>query len=143
MILDISLGIVFFVSVFTLWYLLSIKIPELVAIPDQVIAERLSEDSAKFRLFILHFKSFFLEKRYKRLLLNFLEKLLYRFHIFILRLDNITVSFLKMVRENGNGNGNTNGATNGSSEYWNELREKKSSSSKSNMQEVRSKPPHL
>lgn len=138
MILDISLGLIFFASVFTLWYLVSIKIPELVAIPDQVIAERLAEDSAKFRLFILHFKSFFLEKRYKKILLNFLEKLLYRFHIFILRLDNITVSFLKTVRENGN----VNGATNGSSEYWNELREKKFSSAKSTMQEVRSKPPH-
>lgn len=137
MILDISLVLIFFASIFTLWYLVSIKIPELVAIPDQVIAERLAEDSAKFQLFILHFKSFFLEKRYKKLLLNFLEKLLYRFHIFILRLDNITVSFLKTVRENGNGN--VNGATNGSSEYWNELREKKSFSPKSSMQEVRSK----
>jgi len=137
MIVDIILIAIFFTGALALWYLLSLKIPELVAIPDQVIAERLAEDSAKFRLFILNFKSFFREKRYKKLLLSFLGKLLYRFHIFILRVDNITVSLLKIMRENENNS--LNGISNGNSEYWNELRDKKSSSGRNVIREVRSK----
>jgi len=137
MIIDITLITLFLVSVFILWYRLSIKIPELIAIKDQVIAERLTEDSAKFRLFILHFKSFFQDKRYNSFLLRFIEKLLYRFHIFLLRIDNINVLLLKKIR--GNGTENINGALKNKDEYWNELREETSTPKVSRIQEIRSK----
>lgn len=135
--IDLVFAIIFFVGVFGLWYRITQKIPELVAIPDQVITERLHEDSAQVRLFVLHLKTFYKEARYKDIFYGFLEKLLYKLHIVILRIDNAVVRVLKGVKTTGaiNGNGNGNG------EYWKQLQEGLSNSAVKNtrIQEVRPK----
>ena len=104
--IDIALGIIFFTSIIAFWYRLSIKIPELIAVPDEVIAMRLEEDSAKIQLFFLHFKVFFREKWYKKNFFRICERTLHRMHIIAMRFDNAMVRLLKKVRENGNGDKN-------------------------------------
>lgn len=139
MFIDIAFAIIFFVGVFGLWYRITQKIPELVAIPDQVITERLHEDSAQVRLFVLHLKTFYKEARYKDIFYGFLGKLLYKLHIVILRIDNAVVQTLKGVKTTGAINGNGNG--NGNGEYWKQLQEGLSNSAlkSTRMQEVRTK----
>ena len=110
MTVDIILVVLFITSIFFLWYKVSQKIPELIAIPDQVITARFEEDSAKFRIFIVHLKSYYLEGRYKETFFRILGKALYRIHIIFLRLDNGVASLLKKIRarqevNGGNGNG--------------------------------------
>lgn len=127
--LDFLLVIVFLSSAFAFWYLISIRIPELVAIPDEVIGARLEDQSAKVRLFLLHFKTWFREKRYKILLLNVAGKALYRLHILLLKIDNALAALLKKIRESGvalnpapSGKGGVNGnGQNGRSDYWKKL----------------------
>lgn len=106
-------------SVFTLWYLISKKIPELVAIPDDVIARRLEEDSARVRVFLLRFKSFYTEGRIKEFFWSIVAKILHRTHIVLMRVDNGTVALLKRVRGNGNGSGKVSGMTVGEEEMQN------------------------
>lgn len=103
MIPEITLLFIFFVSIIILWYRITIKIPELIAVPDEVIAARLEEDSAKIRLFFLHFRVFFREKRYKKVFLRACEKMLHRIHIIIMRLDNSIVALLKKTSGGSNG----------------------------------------
>jgi hypothetical protein len=98
MILNIILAVVFLSSASYLWYRTSLKIPELVAIPDRVITARLEEDSASVRLFLLHFKASLREGRHKKLFWSFLEKSVYRIHILLLKADNGTVFLLKKIR---------------------------------------------
>lgn len=139
MILNIILILLFFSCFFTLWYRVSLKIPELIAIPDQVITERLHEDSARLRFFILHLKIFYREGRHKDFLWKFLGKTLYKIHILVLRVDNGLVVLLKKMRVQAlfNGNGNSNG----SAEYWNKLKKSPDEPSLKNnrVQEVRIK----
>lgn len=98
MVMDIALGIVFFGSICMLWYRMSEKIPQVIAIPDEVITQRLHEHSARFRIFLLHAKTFYKEEYYRNLFWNFLGKILYRLHIFVLRMDNGLIRLLKKVR---------------------------------------------
>jgi len=98
MLIDIFLGIIFFGSCFALWYRVSEKIPHVVAIHDEVITQRLHENSARLRIFLLHFKTFYKEEYYHNLFWNFLGKVFYKLHIFILRLDNYIVLILKKIR---------------------------------------------
>lgn len=121
MAVDIIFIVVFLSSISALWYLVSRRIPELNAVPDYVMSARFEEDSAKLRLFILHFKIFFREKRYKYIILNFLGKVVYKIHIFLLRFDNLVIVLLKKIRGNGNG-GIINGWASGDKEYWEYLK---------------------
>lgn len=98
MFLIASLSALFMGSLWAIQNRIARKIPELVAIPDQVITQRFQEDSARLRLFILHFKAFYRERRYRRHLANFVERTLYRFHLLLLRLDNFVVSHMKRSR---------------------------------------------
>ncbi len=98
MLIDILLGIVFVGSCFALWYRLSEKIPQVVAIHDEVITQRLHENSARLRIFLLHFKTFYKEEYYHNLFWNFLGKVCYKLHIFVLKIDNALVGFLKKLR---------------------------------------------
>ena len=98
MIIEIVSGIIFIASTSVLWYLLSQKLPELIAIPDYIIIEHTNEESTKFHFFLLHFKSFFREKRYKIFLVLFAGKLLHRLHIVIMRFDNSIVVLLRRIR---------------------------------------------
>ena len=137
--IDLIFVLIFLVGVVGLWYRITQKIPELVAIPDQVITERLHEDSAQVRLFILHLKVFYKEARYKDFFYSFAGKLLYKLHIIILRMDNAVVWFLKRTKAAGALSGNGNG--NGNGEYWKQLQEGLSSPAVKNtrIQEVRTK----
>lgn len=118
MILDIFLVITFLASIATLWYRISIKIPELVAIPDEVITARLQEDSARARLFVLQLKKYWREEKYKEAFWKILGKTLYKFHIALLRTDNWTTVLLKHIRARG---AEING--NGSGEYLKQLQQ--------------------
>ena len=114
MMFDIILAILFVGSIGVVWYRISERIPELVAIPDEVIVERLHEDSARIRVFVLNLKLWWREKQYREPLWRICEKIVYRLHIFLMRADNGTVGLLKKVRmlgglPNGNGNGNGSG----------------------------------
>lgn len=113
MMFDIILAILFVGSTGVIWYRISERIPELVAIPDEVIVERLHEDSARIRVFLLNLKLWWREKQYREPLWRFCEKIVYRLHILLLRADNGMVLLLKKVRTFGgipNGNGNWNGS---------------------------------
>ncbi|MBI3443004.1 MAG: hypothetical protein HY007_04520 [Candidatus Sungbacteria bacterium] len=98
MFIDILLGIIFVGSSFTLWYRISEKIPYVVAIHDEVITQRLHENSARFRIFLLHVKTFYKEEYYRNLFWNFLGKIVYKLHIMVLRIDNALLGFLKKIR---------------------------------------------
>lgn len=123
MVLDLLFFLVFVLSAFSLWYRISLKIPQLTAIPDQVIADRFYEDSAKIRLFLMHFKAWYEEKRHIVFFWKFFAKTLYKIHILLLRLDNTLVAWFKKSRgdtflENG---GISNGSGNGTNDYWSKL----------------------
>ncbi len=123
MVVDIILAVSFLAGAFVFWYRLSLKIPELIAIPDQVITERLEEDSAGMRLFLLRIKSYYREGKHKQVFWSFLGKTFYRMHLLLMRMDNGTVALLKKIRTHGeivNGNGNT---TLSGKEYWQKLQE--------------------
>lgn len=101
MILNFILAGIFMVSTYILWYSISQKIPEIVAIPDRVITERLHEESAKIRLFLLHLKSFYRTGKYKEVFWKYFSKVLYRLHIIILKIDNGIIALLKKTRVQG------------------------------------------
>ena len=128
MLIDITLLLIFLAGLGGLWYKVTQKIPELVAIPDQVITERLHEDSARVRIFILHLKTFYREARYKEVFLKIAGRALYKLHIAVLRVDNFLTRLLQKIKTTGafNGNGNTNG------DYWKQLKENNTDSTVSN-----------
>lgn len=141
MVVDGTLVIVFVASAVVLWYRLSAKIPELIAIPDEVITARLQEESAKLRLFLLHIKSYYREEKYKDTFWRVLGKTLYKVHIGLLRLDNGTVSFLKKVKENSGTAVFSNGNGNGNEDYGKQLKNEPSPIAKeaSRIQEIKVK----
>lgn len=81
-----------------LWRRISEKIPELIAIPDEVIVARLHEDSARVRIFLLHARTFWREPRYREPFWRFCEKICYRVHIIFLRMDNGLMTLAKKAR---------------------------------------------
>ena len=99
MFIDITLFLLLMVSASALIFFVSRKIPELVAIPDEVIRERLGEDSARFRFITVNLREFYRQKGYLLILLQFLGKILHKIHIFFLRIDNRLVSILRRIRE--------------------------------------------
>ncbi len=99
--IDITLGLIFLVSLSVLWFKVSEKIPKLSLVPDSLISQSFKRDSAKIRLFLLHLKSFYKEKYYRDIFFDFLGKTLHRLHIVIMRLDNIVVSFVKRMKVKG------------------------------------------
>lgn len=136
MIVNIVLGTLFLGSTGILLFLFWSKMPQLAAIPEYIIAERLHARSAKFRLFIFYFKSFFRERRYWEVILRITGKTLYRVHIIVLRIDNSLMAFLKKLRANGFANGNGVEAS-GSHEYLINAQEKISMTNPKEIQEVR------
>lgn len=101
MLVNFFLAAILLTSAGALWYLISLKIPELVAVSDAVIVERLHEDSARVRIFLLHFKTFYREGRYRAWLWKLCEKAVARIHIFLLRADNGIVDILQKIRAAG------------------------------------------
>lgn len=145
MFFDFFLATVFLASAAILWYRISVKIPELVAVSDTVIVERLHEDSARVRIFLLHFRVFYREGRHWIWLWKFSEKICYRAHIFLLRADNAVVAVLQKIRSAGNGisastvNGDAPGnlsqkTLNAADGYWHKLRQERGAGEASNAQ---------
>ena len=100
MLFTLFLVILFIGSVGVLWHRISEKIPELVAIPDEVIVARLHEDSARVRIFLLHARTFWREPRYRESFWRFCEKICYRAHIIFLKMDNKLMIWAKRARAN-------------------------------------------
>jgi hypothetical protein len=98
MLFNIFLSVSLVGSLALLWRRMSEKIPELVAIPDDVIVARLHEDSARVRIFLLHVRTFWREPRYRRAFWRFLEKICYRTHIVFLKMDNGLMALVKKSR---------------------------------------------
>lgn len=103
MVFDLLLIFVCCVSTGILWYRVSQKIPELVAIPDEVIIDRLHEDSARIRVFLLSFRRRWSEREHHQVFLRYAEKALYKSHILVLRLDNGMMALLKKIRTASDG----------------------------------------
>lgn len=103
MIFNIFLGIVFVGSGALVCVRISRKFPHLASIPDHVITERLHRNATKFRLFLIHFKSFYKEEFFHDLLRVNASKICYKIHILLMRMDNGVVRLLRKVRVNGNG----------------------------------------
>ncbi len=129
MILNFVLIAVFLTSISVLWYRLSQKIPELVAVPDDIIHEYIHGEIARRRSMIVSLiKAWYGNKSIQEIVLHSCGKVLYKFHIALLKADNAVVLVLKKVRVNGSaaasssGN-NGNGATAERSEtYWKDLK---------------------
>ena len=103
MLFNIFLGIVFLASACALWYRISLKLPQLVAIPDDIVTSRLHRDSSRWHLMVIHFRSLWREKYFQNLLANAIAKVLHKLHIGLLKIDNALVSVLRKLRyENGN-----------------------------------------
>ena len=98
MLFNLALILISLTSGIALWYLILQKIPELVAIPDEVIVHRLHENSAQIRVFLLSFRRALREREHHQIFLRYSEKALYRVHILMLRADNGMVALLKKVR---------------------------------------------
>ena len=98
MLFDATLILISAASGITLWYRISQKIPQLVAIPDEIIIDRLHEDSARVRVFLLSFRRYWREREHHQMLLRYAEKALYKLHIFMLKADNRLVLLVKKVR---------------------------------------------
>lgn len=105
---DSILVIIFFGTLFALWYRISLKLPQLIAVPDEVITARFQEDSARLRLRLINLKILYNERRVEKSLWRLWGKILYRLHIILLRFDNTITASLKRLRERSgyiNGNG--------------------------------------
>lgn len=83
---------------YILGHRISLKIPQLAAISDEVITARFEEDSAKLRLLLLNFKSFYREGKFKIFFWSFSAKIVRRLHIALLRLDNGAVTLLERIK---------------------------------------------
>ena len=98
MFINIILLVIFLGSLFAVWYKISQRIPRLIAVSDEAIASYLKEESSKLHFFAVEIKSFYKDKRYKEWLRDVWAKLLYRFHILLLRVDNKITTVLKDLR---------------------------------------------
>ncbi len=102
MAVTLILGLVFFISSLVLWYRVSQRLPELIAIPEDAIRGRLAEgDTAVIRL-IMRVRALW-DERYLQVLARSLgAKGLQKIHIVLMRLDNGVVGIMRKIRlENG------------------------------------------
>ena len=129
MFLNTLLGLIFFSSLLGVWIIVGRRIPALLSVPENLILTHLEEDSSRIRGFLLGFKSFFREKRYKIYLLRLAAKALIKIRFAILKIDNLTASLLRQIKiklgnangiSYGNANGNENG--NGGDAYAQEFK---------------------
>ena len=124
MILDIFLGIFFIASVYLLWVGVRQKVPELLAIPDSVIAERLQEDSVWIHRFFLHiarFPELYRQRHYQDKFWRITSKTIYHIHIVALKMDNAILRLLKRTLKNANGEETPPSPRHNGGEYWKQL----------------------
>ncbi|MDP3772304.1 MAG: hypothetical protein Q8Q94_02950 [bacterium] len=120
MILDLLLLFVCAASGVLLWRSVRAYAPRLVVFSEHEITERLHEDSARFLLILMHFRTFWRGRHYRDFFLHLVGKMILKSHILILRLDNALVRLLQKIRSAG---AFASGA-NGMGEYVRHLRER-------------------
>ena len=98
MIINLILLAIFLSSFFIVWCRVSQGIPRLATVSEEAIAAYLKEESSKLHFFVVEIKSFYRDKKYKEWLRVVWAKLLYRFHILLLKVDNKIITVLKDLR---------------------------------------------
>ncbi|MDP3710621.1 MAG: hypothetical protein Q8R29_02740 [bacterium] len=98
MIINLILLAIFLSSFFIVWCRVSQGIPRLATVSEEAIAAYLKEESSKLHFFVVEIKSFYRDKKYKEWLRVVWAKLLYRFHILLLKVDNKITTILKDLR---------------------------------------------
>lgn len=101
MMLNIVLGVMFGSSSIVLWIMLSKRLREVNQIPDHIIARHLQEDPPRMQvlaLHLFHFRFFYREGHYQEKFWNIITKIIYKVHIFVLKVDNLLVSMLKRAK---------------------------------------------
>mgnify|MGYP001600789286 CR=1 FL=1 len=125
MLFDLFAGIIFVACAYLLWVRVIEKVPELMAIPDSVIAQRLKEDSMWIHRAFLHlaqFRELYRARHYQHKFWRALSKAIWRIHILLLRLDNAILNLLKrMMINTHNGENSAHSIRQNGSEYWKQL----------------------
>jgi|SRR3989344_3714486 len=80
-------------------YLVSRKIPFLMAVPENIINESFVTKPSKIKVALEQVKGYFLEKKYEIPVLAFIEWFLRRIRISFLKLEHFSFRFLKFVQE--------------------------------------------
>lgn len=103
---DIALAITFLVSFAFVIFKVANKLPVIILIPDDVIVERLQNNSTVFLKNLLRLRDLYKRQKIQQSFWRLIEKTFYHLHIILMRADNRVVFFLKKIRgENGNSNG--------------------------------------
>src|SRR3989344_1122525 len=97
----ISKKILFLASGVFLWRFLRERIPQALAIPDEIILERFREDAKKNRLWTLPLKVLYEEVHFWKFLRLYWALILYRIHIRLLRLDNRILAKYNRLKNEG------------------------------------------
>ncbi|KKW18536.1 MAG: hypothetical protein A2131_00630 [Candidatus Sungbacteria bacterium GWC2_49_10] len=98
---DVFSGILFLASGVFLWRFLRERIPQALAIPDEIILERFREDAKKNRLWTLPLKVLYEEVHFWKFLRLYWARILYRIHIRLLRLDNRILAKYNRLKNEG------------------------------------------
>lgn len=106
--IDIVLIIIFLISLGALLILVSPKLPELAAVPQEEIDRYIDHRYGVVVVPYRRAKKFYEEGRWKSVAFDYCGRILHRLHIVLMRLDNGVVGILKRVRSRlgvANGNG--------------------------------------
>src|SRR3989338_2435693 len=98
---DVFSGILFLASGVFLLRFLRERIPQALAIPDEIILERFREDAKKNRLWTLPLKVLYEEVHFWKFLRLYWARILYRIHIRLLRLDNRILAKYNRLKNEG------------------------------------------
>ena len=91
------------------------KIPQLIAIPDAVISQRLKEDSWRLHMFVLHVRAFCRRSAAPAgFAAHFFIRFLYGFHLVLLAGDKLLMRAMRTLRERD--------LSSMHADYWNEVR---------------------
>ena len=80
-------------------YLVSRKIPFLMAVQENIINESFVTKPSKIKVALEQVKGYFLEKKYEIPVLAFMEWFLRRIRVSFLKLEHLSFRFLKFVQE--------------------------------------------
>lgn len=115
MILTIILFAVFIGASVMLWRKVMQKIPQLVAIPDAVISQRLKEDSWRLHMLVLHVRAFCRRGAAPAgFAAHFLIRFLYGLHLIVLAGDKLLMRVMRTLRERD--------LSSIRADYWNQIR---------------------
>ncbi|OGZ99435.1 MAG: hypothetical protein A3G49_01835 [Candidatus Sungbacteria bacterium RIFCSPLOWO2_12_FULL_41_11] len=80
-------------------YLVSRKIPFLMAIPENIINESFVTKPSKIKVAIERIRGYFIEKKYEIPILAFVEWFLRRIRVSFLKFEHLSFRFLKFIQE--------------------------------------------